>query len=266
VNQLMGVSAVAPGNGMSSMAAESAHRDARWFYVWMAGVCVLIAFGGFIPTYWAKLASGTFKGMPILHIHGMLFFAWTLFFLAQTTLVATGRTPNHRSWGMAGISLATAMGFTVVLAAINSIRMAESIGMGDVARRFTIVSLSGLVMFAAFLALAIANVHRKELHKRFMLLAMIPLMHAAMARVFMTAFAPADAKGPPPVFVSIPPGLFVDLLIVAAIIHDWRRRGRPHPVYLGGGAILVVVQLLSVPISTTPTWMAIAKWVESLAG
>ena len=251
---------------MNSMMPDSARRDAQWFYVWMAGVCVLIAFGGFIPTYWAKLVAGTFKGAPIVHLHGMLFFAWTLFFLAQTTLVATGRTPNHRNWGMAGISLATVMGITVVLAAINSIKVAETIGMGDVARRFTIVSLSGVVTFATFIALAIANVHRKELHKRFMLLAMIPLMHAAMARVFMTAFAPAGAKGPPPVFVSIPPGLFVDLLIVAAIIHDWCRRGRPHPVYLIGGPIILAVQLLAVPISTTPAWMVIAKWVESLAG
>ena len=251
---------------MTSATSNSPRLDAQWFYVWIAGICVLIAFGGFIPTYWAKLATGTFKGAPMLHIHGLLFFAWTLFFLAQTTLVATGRTSNHRNWGMAGISLATAMGITVVLAAINSIKVAETIGMGDEARRFTIVSLSGLAMFAAFFALAIANVHRKDMHKRFMLLAIIPLMHAATARVFMAAFAPPDAKGPPPVFVSIPPGIFVDLLIVAAIIHDWRKRGRPHPVYLAGGAIILAVQLLSIPISTTPTWMAIAKWVESLAG
>ena len=250
---------------MISMTPAGARSDAKWFYVWMAGIFVLIAFGGFIPTYWARLAAGTFKGAPILHIHGMLFFAWTLLFLAQTTLVATGRTPRHRNWGLAGISLATAMAFTVALAAINSMKVAETMGMGDMARRFTIVSLSGLVLFATFLALAIANHHRAEIHKRFMLLSMIPLMHAAMARVFMLAFAPPGAKGPPPVFVAIPPGLFVDLLIVAAMVHDWRTRGRPHRVYVVGGGILLAVQLLSVPISTTPTWMTIAKWVESLA-
>ena len=251
---------------MNSSSSVSVRSDAQWFYVWMAGVCLLIAFGGFVPTYWAKLASGTFKGAPILHIHGMLFFLWTLFFLAQTTFVATGRTLKHRNWGLAGISLATAMGITVVLAAINSIKMAETIGMGDEARRFTFVSLSGLAMFSTFLGLAIANVRRAELHKRFMLLAMVPLMHAAMARLFMLAFAPPGVKGPPPVFVSVPPGLFVDLLIVAAIIHDWRTRGRPHWVYLVGGAVVLAVQLLSVPLSAGPTWMAIAKWVQSLAG
>lgn len=251
---------------MNSMTSNSARSDAQWFYVWIAGICVLIAFGGFIPTYWALVAAGTFKGAPILHIHGMLFFTWTLFFLAQTTFVATGRTPKHRHWGLFGIALATAMGITVVLAAINSIRVAETMGMADAARRFTIVSLSGLALFAAFLGLAIANVNRAELHKRFMVLAMVPLMHAATARVFMKLFAPADAKGPPPVFVAIPPGIFVDLIVVAAIIHDWRTRGRPHRVYVIGGVILLSVQLLSVPISTTPTWMEIAKWVQSLAG
>lgn len=236
------------------------------FYVWMALACVAIAFGGFVPTYWAKLAGGTFRGAPILHIHGMLFFAWTLFFAAQTTLVATGRTPNHRQWGLAGISLATAMGISVMLAALNSIKVAGGIGMADEARRFTIVSLSGLAMFALFLGLAIANVRNPEVHKRWMLLAMVPLSHAAMARLFMTAFAPADAKGPPPVFVAVPPGLFVDLLVVAAMIFDWRTRGRPHRVYVIGGALLLAVQLLSVPIGASAGWLAFARWFESLAG
>lgn len=251
---------------MDATATAAGRQDAKWFYVWMAGIFILIAFGGFFPTYWAKLAAGNFKGAPILHIHGMLFFAWTLLFLRQTTFVAMGRTPNHRNWGMAGIAIATAMGITVVLAAINSIKAAAVIGMADEARRFTIVSLSGLVMFWAFFALAIANVRNSDLHKRLMVLANIPLMNAAMGRVFFVLFAPPDAKGPPPVFVALPPGIFVDLLIVAAIIHDWRKRGRPHTAYLVGGAVILAVQLLAIPISKTAEWMAIAKWVESLAG
>jgi hypothetical protein len=238
----------------------------RSFYVWMAGVFVLIAFGGFIPTYWSRLATGTFQGAPILHIHGTIFFAWTLFFFAQTALVASGRTLDHRSWGLAGISLATAMVFTVVLAAINSIRVAGAIGMADEARRFAYVSLTGAVLFAGFVGAAIVCVQRPELHKRLMLLAMIPLMHAAFARLFAAAFAPADAKGPPPVFVALPPGLAMDLLVVAAMIYDWRTRGRPHPAYWIGGALLLADQTLAVPLSATATWMAIATWVQSLAG
>jgi hypothetical protein len=238
----------------------------RTFYVAMAALFVVIAFTAFIATYWAKVATGTFTGAPILHIHGALFFTWTLFFLMQTVLVASGRTPDHRAWGMAGISLATAMAITIVLAAINSIRVAAAIGMADEARRFSYVSLTGLVLFAGFMAAAIASVRRPELHKRLMILAMVPLMHASVARFFLLLFAPADAKGPPPVFVSVPPGLAVDLILVAAMVYDWRTRGRPHPVYLIGGALLVADQVLAVPISATPAWMAIATWVQSLAG
>ena len=236
------------------------------FYVWMGGIFVLIAFIGFIPTYWAKLATGTFGGAPILHLHGAIFFTWTLFFFLQTLLVATGHSLDHRSWGLAGISLATAMVFTIVLAAINSIRVAGTIGMADEARRFAYVSLTGAVLFSGFVGAAIVWVKRPEIHKRLMLLAMIPLMHAAFARLFAATFAPADAKGPPPVFVSVPPGLMMDLLIVAAMIYDWRTRGRPHPAYWIGGTLLLADQTLAVPLSATATWMAIATWVQSLAG
>lgn len=251
---------------MTTIALELPGTERRWFYVGMAGLFALIAFVGFTPTYWSKLAGGSFKGAPIIHIHGALFFTWTLFFLAQTALVASGRTLRHRDWGLAGIALATAMAISVVLAAINSIKVAQSLGMADEARRFSIVSLASVVLFSAFVGIAIANVHRAEVHKRLMFLAMVPLMHAAMARLFMPVFAPPDAIGPPPVFVSIPPGLFVDLAIVAAIVYDWRTRGRPHPVYLWGGAVLLAVQLASVPIGASAGWLAIARWVESLAG
>ncbi|MEO7151366.1 MAG: hypothetical protein ABIX46_06610 [Burkholderiaceae bacterium] len=236
------------------------------FYVVMAGLFVLGAFGGFVPTYWAPLTSGAFKAAPIIHIHGTLFFAWTLFFFIQTALVASGRVLNHRDWGLAGIALATAMTISIVLTAIHTIKVAQGIGMADEARRFTVVSLSGAVLFAGFVATAIANVRRPDVHKRLMLLAMVPLMNAAIARLFKAAFAPPDAIGPPPVFIALPPGLFVDLAIVAGIVHDWRTRGRPHPVYLWGGAVLLAVQIGTVPVGASATWLAIARWVESLAG
>ncbi|MCC7268692.1 MAG: hypothetical protein IT546_15325 [Caulobacteraceae bacterium] len=252
---------------VATTVSVGAARAARpRFYVWMAAAFVLIAFGGFIPTYWAKMATGSFTGAPILHIHGALFFSWTLFFLFQSWQVAAGRVLNHRNWGMAGISLATAMGITVILAAINSINVAEAIGMGDAARRFSVVSLSALVVFAGLFGLAIAQSNKPEVHKRLMILASVPLAQAATARIFQVAMTPPGAVGPPPVFVSLPPGLVVDLLIVAAMIYDWRTRGRPHPVYLIGGAVILAVQLLVIPVSGTPAWMSIARGVEGLTG
>ena len=45
------------------------------FYVYMALSCVVIAFLGFVPTYWLPIMTGTFKARPIVHIHGLVFFS-----------------------------------------------------------------------------------------------------------------------------------------------------------------------------------------------
>ena len=71
---------------MVAMSFESARRKAGDFYVLMAGVCTLVAFGGFLPTYWLQLPAGTFVGPPLLHVHGLLFSAWPLLLLSQPPL------------------------------------------------------------------------------------------------------------------------------------------------------------------------------------
>src|SRR5437588_13009389 len=63
----------------STVASNSVLRSSeRHFYLWMAGVFVLMAFGVFTPTYWAPVASGTFHGPAVLHITGALRFRWPL--------------------------------------------------------------------------------------------------------------------------------------------------------------------------------------------
>src|SRR5258708_26795092 len=85
-------------------AASAVRSESRSFYVWMAGAFLLVAFGGFVPTYWARVATGTFHAEPIIHIHGALLFTWTCFYFVQTALVASGRTLKHRAWGLAVFS------------------------------------------------------------------------------------------------------------------------------------------------------------------
>jgi hypothetical protein len=114
--------------------------------------------------------------------------------------------------------------------------------------------------------LAIVNTRRPELHKRLMILLMTAMMTPAIARVFLTLFAAGAPPGPPPAFVSLPPALVADLLLVAAMVHDWRTRGKPHAVYVVGGAVLLAQQVLTVPFAATQTWMDIAKAFQKLAG
>ncbi len=87
----------------------SAHRFDRYFYFYMAIACAVIAFAGFAPTYWIPLLSGKLNAHPIIHLHGAIFFAWSLFLVHQTWLATSGRIRSHRANGLIGVSLATAM-------------------------------------------------------------------------------------------------------------------------------------------------------------
>jgi hypothetical protein len=248
-------------------AAPGVRSAGQTFYLYMAAAFVLVAFGGFTPTYWARVATGTFRGPSILHVHGMLMFTWTLFYFAQTALVASRRTPDHRAWGLAGIALFSVMMCSVLAGQMAVLKRADAVGMGDAARRFSAVALCGWPLGAGLFTLAIVNIRRPEVHKRFMVLMMSALMTPAIARVFLALLSsPGDAVGPPPPFVSVPPALIADLFIVAAIVRDWRMLGRPHPVYIYGGLVVIAQQVLTVPFAATATWMSMAKAFESLAG
>ena len=240
------------------------------FYVRMAATCVAVALIGFAPTYWIPVTRGSLAVPPITHLHALLFYSWTLLFLRQTWLAASGEMTRHREWGVAGVALATAMLFVGLGTSITSLKHSEAAGFGAAARPFAIVSVTAIAMFAAMFAVAVLNVRKPEVHKRLMLVATISLLQAAVGRWFLLFLAPARPPGslgpvsPPPVFVTVLPGLVVDLLIVAAMVHDYRTIGRVHRVYWIAGACVVAVQVLRVPISTTSGWTQVTHWLVAI--
>ena len=235
--------------------------DTRRFYQRMALLCAAIAFIGFLPTYWAPMWSSTLHIPRIAHFHGMLFFAWTLFFVAQTSLVANGRTAVHRELGLLGIALATAMLFTGTMVALSSMNAFIALGFDEEARAFALVPLSGIAYFSIVVAYAIANTRTPELHKRAMVLATVTLLQPAVARWFVFFLAPPGAQGPVPVIFTIVPGIVADLPLVYAIVHDWRTRDRPHRIYVIGIVTLLAMQVLRVPIGMSDAWQSIAEWL-----
>lgn len=249
---------------MAATALHAAVEPSHRFYVGMAVTCAVIAFLGFTPTYWAPLAAGSIDEAPIVHLHAVLFSAWSLFFILQATLIANGRFAHHRAFGLAGISLATAMLLVGLATAIHSMSVQIEAGMGERARGFLIVPVTTILFFAAVMAVAIANRRRPEVHKRLIVLASVAILMAAVARLLRLALGKAGLlTGLPPIEFSALPAFATDLLIVAAIIHDWRTRGRPHPVYLVGGGLWLAIQFGRIPISKTPQWHAVADWLAT---
>lgn len=248
-----------------------ARRAMGTFYVWMGGLFVLIAFAGFAQSYWLQLAPGSFTGSPLLHLHGLLFTAWTLFFLSQASLAASGRMQHHRAWGVFGVALATAMVCVGLATAIASMAKQTAAGHGDLARAFFIVPFVSLVLFAGLVGWSVAKVKTPEVHKRLMTLATMAILQAPLARFFFMANVPGGPGirtgtfPPPPVVTAIAPALVVMLLVLIAIAYDWRARGRPHPAYLLGGGVVVLAQLACAPLSATGPWQAVAAYFATFA-
>lgn len=261
-----GETAVSVAPLTSPVIRARARGVSRQFYVWMAYACAFIAFAGFTPSYWAPVATGSFAGPSILHVHGLLFSAWTLLFVAQARFAASGRFEHHRAVGLAGISVATAMLIFGILVATASIEAGIARGLEQQARAFSIVPITIILSFAGLVAAAIANIRRPEIHMRLMLAASISVLPPAIARVVLLLLSPERTLKPamgdtPPIEMSLIPSFAANLLLVVAIVYDWRRRGRPHPAYLIAGAFLVVVQVARIPLSRTAAWHAVTDWL-----
>ena len=257
------------------MTTLTAVRDAAFaatatdrFYARMAIVCLAVGVIGFSPTYWGPLLRGTLDVPPLAHVHAVFFYGWLLLFVRQSALAASGQYVRHRALGLFGIALASGMFFVGLGMSIHSLTASIADGFEPAARAFTIVPISGIVLFAILFAIAIAKVHDRDVHKRLMLVNTAGLLQAAVGRWFVLFLAPPTTAGvpvsPPPVFVTVMPGLVVDLLIVAGMIYDWRTRGRVHRVYWLAGGVTLAVQVLRVPLSQTEAWLRVTTWLLAL--
>lgn len=250
------------------------------FYLWMAVAMSATAFLGFVPTFWIPLAQGIPERIGVLAIHGLLFFGWTLFFVYQSWLAASGNIARHRDVGMIGVSLATAMTIFGTMAAINAAQRATAAHFADGGEAFMIVPMAAVLSFAVLVIAAIVNVRRSDWHKRLLISATAVILDAAIARPFiayivMGGHLPpfegtagiAGLRGPPPPVAGVLlPALAAELFIVAGMIYDWRTRGKVHPAYLWAGGFALAVQLLKIPFSATALWHGMARWLISLAG
>jgi hypothetical protein len=260
---------------------ESLRRPARQlpvFYLAMAGIFAVIAFAGFTRSYLLPVVMNRFDGPALVHVHGILLFGWMVLLVWQSGLVRHRRIEAHRAWGMAGISLATGVVFTTIALIVRGLDAAHAAGNYDRLRLPAIALLSQIALFAAFVAAAVASIRRPETHRRLMLLATANLLPPAVARLFGLVLglvlAPPDAGRRNIALVTnvnlaftvtLAAALVVDLLVVAAIVRDWRTRGRPHAAYVIGGASMLTVQLLRKPFAYTPLWHWITDGLLALA-
>lgn len=243
------------------------------FYLWLSLACLALGVGGFFATYWLQMLLGNFTGTPLMHIHGLVFTGWLLLLVGQNWRISQGRFDHHRAWGLAGISLATAMLVVGYLTGIVGLSDRLAAGYGDDARAFLIVPFFSVTTFFAFVIAAMANIRRPEWHKRFIFVATTVALMPAIARfvfLYRRGYTPGTRPGefpPAPVNASLI-SLFIVCVIVigAGMVFDWRTRGRPHPAWVIGLTVLIGGAILRAPLSATPAWLAFADWTTRIAG
>ena len=190
----------------------------------------------------------------IFYVHGVVFTAWIVLLVAQASLVAGGRTELHRKIGPFSAVLAVAMVVLGTLGALVAARRATGFVQVPVPPlQFLAIPIFDMILFATFVWLAIAQRRNPQTHKRWMLLATVNLVTAAIARW------PGVLDLGPLAFFGL-----TDLFIIALAIWDFRTRGRLHPVTLWGGLLIIVSQPLRLVVSSTQGWLAFARWATGL--
>jgi hypothetical protein len=215
------------------------------FYTGLAFAYALTVLVGFSRTYYLKSLFGTPHLSWLFHLHGVVFTAWTLFFVFQTALVAAGRTDLHRRLGWIGAVLAAGIAAFGILLTFHAVR----IGYSARSRQMPGLLIDGVidgVLFGLFFGLALLLRRRPAIHKRLMVLAMLCLIIPAIGRLPI-----------PDALI----GWIIFAFSLAGLVYDALSARRIHLT----NVICVVLINLSSPlrfiISENQTWQRFTEWL-----
>lgn len=224
----------------------------RRFYSGMAIAILISVLVGFGRSFFL---SPLFPNHPaptelVFYLHGALFTSWIIIFFAQVSLISRGRTKLHKKIGFASAFLVVAMVILGVIGALTAAsRSTGFVGIPVPPLQFLAVPLFDMIVFPAFVAMAYIRRNNSQSHKRWMVLATLNLITAAIAR-----WPVVSSLGPLAYF-----GI-TDLFIVALALWDFRSQGKIHQVTLWGGLLMIISQPLRLIVSGTSAWMAFATW------
>jgi len=219
-------------------------------FLWGAALALLVVLGGFSRTYYLK-AFFEDRGLPLLvHLHGLMMTLWFGTLLAQVLLVRTGRVRIHRKLGVVGVGIAALVLILGTTVAIVGAREGHTPGPPPLV--FLAIPLGDMLVFATLVTLGVAYRKRGDFHKRYMLMASLGILTAALARLqFLQA-------GGLPLFFAI-----TDLIIIGVVLTDTVGRRRLHPAFVVGLIVVMGSQVARFLIAGTPAWQQFARWLTS---
>ena len=221
------------------------------FYPLIALAFAAVIIVGFARTYYLRAFFPVPPITTLLHLHAIVFSAWLLLFVAQTKLIARQNYALHMKVGIAGVVLAVlvvVIGYVTAIAGAPAVRPRP---MGFSGLQFLIFPLSGIALFSVFVAAAISLRRKAALHKRFMVLAMISVLGPPVARLIRLADLGEH-------FIAIQ-ATVTAAFVVWALLYDWFKYRRVHPVFAIGGTLVVLAWPLRAAVAQSDAWVTIAS-------
>ena len=230
-------------------------QSERRFFVGMGCTALIVVFVGFAPSYFLRGLVDAGRPLlpltPLIHLHGLLFSGWIVLFVAQTGLVAAGRTDLHRRLGVFGAVLAIAMIAVGALTALHGV--ARVSGPPTIPPlTWLAVPLFDLPVFALLVGVGIRLRRNAQTHKRLLLIATIGLMGPALGRMSWPDAIQA--------WVAFLPVLF----LIPLLLWDLASIRRPHIATVLGLLLLVSAQALRSAVWRTDLWLEFAAWAAGL--
>lgn len=228
-----------------------ARCDERFFFI-SACLMTAIIVAGF--SLHLALGRSSFSVPWPAHLHALLFFGWTFFYLVQNGLAATGSVQMHRRLGWAALVFVPAMVVVGTGMTIMSIR-GGTVPFFFTPAYFLILNPLSILVFAGLVIAALKLRRHTAWHRRLMFCAMTLLLGPAFGRLlplpFMIPWAGLS------VFAAMM------LFPLAGGAADLRRSGRVHPAWLWGIGAIVAFQLVTEVVGQTE---AAAKLTRFVAG
>jgi FtsH-binding integral membrane protein len=242
-----------PSTSAKPVPSLPGRRYDNYFFMGMGLLMAATVFVGFAPSYYL---AGLFRApLPstIVHVHRALFTGCILFFIAQTSLVSTGRVDIHRKLGLFGFFWASLMVIVGVMAATDSLVRADRPGRDPLF--FYIIPLSDMLVFAPLIYFAYRARRDPPAHKRLILVATIDLLIAAIAR-WPVAYLHRNAMHA---------GMVSCLFLLILVAYDLWSTHKVHRATLWASALMIFVYAVRIPLGKTEAWHAFATWVQSVA-
>lgn len=250
---------------MLNAATVEQPRVDRWFFIGVGLLMIILNFVAFSPSIIDPSARRMpLPFTPLVAAHIAVSTAFLFVFLAQATLVATGRTDVHRRLGMFGAVLAAAVVVLGYFTLVGEARRGFDLS-GDLSSSpappgmevaFTMSPVIQLLLFGILFGAGLAYRHRPELHKRLILIAVLGIL-SQPPMTHVISHWPALHPMAPLLFP-----LSSAAFLVPSAIHDKVVNGRIHPVSIWVPIVVLVVQIgFFAVFAATPLWGAIAKWM-----